>query len=65
MLPQPCQWVACHSPSPLIYRPPSPIVKKTRYGQILLIESQDATARRRDEVERPSIHGSADNDGTF
>ena len=55
-------WLA--TPPPLIYRPPSPIVEKTRYGQILLRERRDATARR-DEGERPSIHGSADNDGTF
>ena len=58
-------WLATPPPPLLIYRPPSPIVEKTRYGQILLSERQDATALLCDEVERPSIHGSADNDGTF
>ena len=53
------------TPPSLIYRPPSPIVEKTRYGQILLSQRQDATALLCDEGERPSIHGSADNDGTF
>ena len=37
-------WLAT-PPPPLIYRPQSPIVEKTRYGQILLSERQDATAQ--------------------
>ena len=38
-------WLATPPLLFLIYRPPSPIVEKTRYGQILLSERQDATAR--------------------
>ena len=57
-------WLATPPPL-LIYRPPSPIVEKTRYGQILLSERHKTQRLDRDEGERPSIHGSADNDGTF